>query len=252
MNQEQPPKVEKKEELTLESVREYFEDEKNKIYSEEGRKKIKESTLKLKLAERWKEIAGYEKVEGEKKKKIPGLLEKFERKDYEDCLEYIEKVLSMEKSILCGNTHILDLVNHKEYGEGVPGDRNIDIETEGHQKEKNRLRKFADVLTGEIYKKKKKELLNKALSGEELDEIFYHIESETGTKKNLPQIKDEYKRRENCRELLEVSDEQTYRAGLGLERLEKEKASREKIKEKKEELFKWRRYRHFFLKEFNL
>lgn len=261
MNREQPPTIEREKEPTLEDVKEYFKNEK-KACSEEGRKGINDRMLRIEMAKRLKKIEGhkeYKKVKGkEVTEEIPGLIDKIETGNYEGCLYYIEEILGGDGKEQAKNG--FDLINHKEYGPDISGDRNKDIESKKYQAKKNYLRELADVLTGEIYPKRESEL-NKSLTVKEKLELFNHAANQTG--KSLFQI-EKAAEKGDCRSILEFLDERIYKRclreinGLNKELMEEPKEKgliKNEIKGHQAELFGLRRYRRHILdlhKKYNL
>lgn len=253
MSREQSPTIEQEKELTLEDIKEYFKKE-EEIYSEEGRKKIKDSVLRLKLAERWKEIAGYEKVEDKKTIRVEGLLGRLEEdkeRAYEGCLVYIEETLGSKDSALVGGKNILDLINYEEYGPGINRKRSKDIETKEYQGRKKYLRKLADVLTGEIYNKREAEL-NIPLSEKESRTLAGRVADVAEI--TLSEAGQEFQKGER-RKILELIDRRIYQQCLKElseeNKHKKEIGVKESMKSHREELFNLRRYRRYFLKKRN-
>lgn len=238
MSKEQPSRIEREKESTLEDVGEYFENEKDHYLN---RARLIDRVLHLRAAERLRRITGHEKIQqdmrGEEKsrERMPGLLENFGKEKYEDCLAYIEEILG-DGGAEQGGTNTLDLINHKEYGTHSPVDRNKDMESQEYQREKNYLRKLTDVLTGEIYKERKTEL-DEPLSLQEIEnKVLVCITAKTG--KNLLQV-EEGLGGGNFREIFESLDGKIHNAQKKLEKTS-EKADEEK-------LFSLRRYRRYFL-----
>ncbi len=240
MNKEKPI-IDKEKELTLENVKEYFENE-AKAYSEKSREKITDSLLHFKLIERWKEVNGYEKCETikgkEKKEKIPGLLDKFEQGDYEPCSCYIEEILGGGGAEQETNSY--DLINHKEYGSHTFKNREDDIKSPEYQQQKDRLRKLADFLAGELHKKRKAEL-NENLSPNEILNVLEHIANQSG--KNLEDVSRELEKG-NYKKILEYLDRQIYQQLL-IRKNDTEKKPRKKLRD--ERMFELRRKRRYFL-----
>ena len=225
MNKEQPPIVDKEKEPTLEDIKEHFEGD-AEIY-ESLTEKFTDASLKDRVGDRLKILIGHR---DKKDKRVPGLIEKFGNKNYEDCLKYIEEVLG-SGSAEVGNTDIFDLVNYKEYGPHIYGDRNKDIQSKEYQEKKNQLRKLADALTGEIYKDRKIEL-DEILSEREQKEVAGHITDRI--EKDSPLMIVEFKK-DDYKKILDFLDKIIHQDHL-----------------KKEGVLKWRRYRRFFLEKLNL
>jgi len=244
----------KEKEITLEDVEEYFEKEKD-FYSEKGRKKIKDSVLKLKLAERWRKIAGYEKEENKKTIRIEGLLDRLEKnkeRAYEGCLAYIEEILGSKDSVLVGGKNMLDLINYEEYGPEISRERSKDIESKDYQSRKNYLRKLADILTGEVYKKREFQL-NKPLLEKDLINLAGHVADVAQI--TLLEAEQEFKKGK-CRRVLEFLDKRIYQQCLKKlseeGKRKKEAGIKASMKAHREELFRLRRYRRYFLKKYDL
>lgn len=221
MNQEQPPTVEK--ESTLEDVKEYFDQELD--FHENLIHKTKDIGLKKGVSDRRKRLIDY--------------IEKFKNKDYEECLAYMEEILGGGSAAM-GNTHMLDLVSRKEYGPDIHRDRNEDIESKEYQEKKNQLRKFTDILAGEVHKEELEE--KPSLKTRELLGVFERITDRA--RKDL--LHGEGDREKALREVLEFLDNKVYDELSQIKRAKKKEEEQE-IQPHQEELLKWRRYRRYFL-----
>ncbi len=226
MNQEQSPIVEK--EITPEDIKEYFDQELD--FHEDLIHKTKDIGLKDGVGDRRERLIDY--------------IEKFENKDYKECLAYIEEVLGAG-SAASGNTYLVDLVNHRRYGLDIHRDRDKDIEEKEYQAKKNQLRKFADILAGDAHKEELEE--KPSLKTRELLGVLESIASRTD--QTLSQVEKEIggdDREKALRETLEYLDDKVYGELSQIERAEK-KDIEQKIQLHQEKLLKWRRYRRFFL-----
>ena len=238
----------KEKEITLEDVKRYFEEEKEFYKSVvTGEKHSLDIGLREWAGQRYKELVGFK---DEKGREIPGIIKKLEDKNYEECLVYLEIILS-GGSAAQGNTNTLDLINHREYGPDFPKERKKDIESKEYQERKNYLRELADVLTSEVYGSELEE--KPLMKSNEILNILELVARRTS--KELPQLQKEL-RAGNYKEILEFLDNRISKKCLQeLHRLNLEQRSGEKdkilvkreIKSHQEKLFKWRRCRRFFL-----
>ncbi len=240
MNKEQPLMTREKE-LTPENVRKYFKNE-AEAYSEKSRKHVTDSLLRFKLTERWKQISGYERYEPKKRKQkkedVPGLMDKFEKGDYEPCLHYVEEILGGKGAEQETNTY--DLINHKEYDSHTFGKREEDINSPGYQQKKEHLRNLADFLAGELYKKRKSEL-NKNLSPEEVLNTLEHLANQSG--ENIDKLTKELEKGD-YKKILECLDRQIHQQFL-IKKNNPEQESGKKIWQEK--IFELRKKRRHFL-----
>jgi len=229
------------EEPNMGDIERYFKEE-NEAYSSENRKKYTDNALRLKLIERWKKIAGYE---NEKGKKVPGIIEKLQGQDkhkyYEESLTYIEKLVG--NPIEHGNQSSLDLINHREYGYNIPEqNRDNDIEEAEYQNRKIKLRKLADFLAEEVYKKRADEF-NKPLSISEQENILSHVA--VVSREGLIQAENKLKKHD-LKDVFKWLDKKIYKSQHEIESCNK-KTDKQRIKNCQEDLFRLRRFRHFFL-----
>ncbi len=240
MHKEKIPTTEK--EPVLEELKKYLEEERE-AYSSKNRKRYIDGTLRFAAIERWKKVAGYEDREGNR---IPGLIEKLAGKDKEKACEeglsYIEEVLG-GGSAESGTQSLLDLINRKEYNYNIPRqDRNKNIESPEYRNRKIELRKLADALAGEIYKKRSSEL-NEYPRALEQENLLSHVA--TKTSKSFSQVENELKKGD-FRDIFELIDEKIYKNHRDLKSCDK-KEDKDKVKTCQENLFKLRRHRRFFL-----
>jgi len=236
MSREQPT-INKEKEPTLENIKEYFQNE-AEACSKKNREHLIDPLLHLKLAERWREINGYKKHEsgGKKEKLVPGLMDKLEKRDYEPCLCYIEEILGNGGAEQETSTY--DLINHKEYDSQTFKNREKDINQSEYQQRKNYLRKLADSLTGDLYKKRKSEL-NENLSPQNILSVLERVANRFEGKTS--QLNKEFKQGD-YRKVLEVLDRKIYQQSLRSKRNSEQKLKKKTQDERLCELHKQRRY----------